>query len=169
MRERWATRDMDVNRNGNTVRHLRRAATAVLVLMLTAACGGAILGGGGDLDLLEGDWILVEGHGPDGEVPVIEGHNISLSIASDGTWGGTAACNAYGAAVEVSGGGLEIDELFQTEMACEAEGVMDAEQRFLAAFAQIDGFSVDGDMLTLHNEDDTELAFERRARTPDAE
>lgn len=158
---------MDVTRNGNTVRHLRRAATAVLVLMLTAACGGAILGGGGDLDLLEGDWILVEGHGPDGEIAIIERHPISLSIATDGTWGGTAACNAYGAAVEVSGNGLEIDELFQTEMACEAEGVMDAEQRFLAAFGTIDTFSVERDTLTLSGENGTELAFERRGRTPD--
>lgn len=157
---------MDVTRIGDTVRHLRRAAMAVLVLLFTTGCGGAFLGGGGDLDLLEGDWVLVEGHGPDGEVGIVERHPISLSIAADGTWGGTAACNAYGAAVDVSGDGLEIDELFQTEMACEAEGVMDAEQRFLSAFAAADTFSVERETLTLSGENGTELTFERRATTP---
>lgn len=158
---------MDATRGGDTVRHLRHAAAALLVLMLTAACGGPILAGGGDLDAIEADWVLVEGHGPDGDIPILEGHGISLSIAGDGTWGGTAACNAYGAAVQVSGDTLEIEELFQTEMACEGEGVMDAEQRYLLTFALIDGFSVEGDRLTLHGEDGAELAFERRARTPD--
>lgn len=145
----------------STVRHLILTATMLFAVALATACGDTAPATGEPPERLDGDWRLVEGHGPDGEIPIVEGHDITLSI-DDGDWGGTAACNTYGATVEAASGSLRITELLQTEMACGEEGVMESEQAYLAALGRVSGFTVTEDELTLHGTD-VGLSFQRRS------
>ena len=161
--------ERDVPLDMNTVRHLTLAAATLVALTLATACGDVVPGTGDPPDELTGDWLLIDGHGPEGPIPIVEGNDITLSIDEDAErWSGTAACNSYDATtVEVTGDALRITELLQTEMACPGEGVMESEQAYLTAFGQVTGFTVDGDELTLHG-DDVRLAFERRPPEPEA-
>ena len=145
----------------STVRHLILTAATLLALALATACGEAAPVTGEPPEELDGDWRLVEGHGPDGQIPIVEGHDITLSI-EDGDWGGTAACNSYSATVETDSGSLRVTELLQTEMACPGTGVMESEQAYLAAFDRVSGFTVTEDELTLHGTD-VGLGFQRRS------
>lgn len=128
---------------------------AVLLLVGTlVACGGDDLSAS-----LAGAWQLMEGTGPDGEVELIDEHPITLEIAGQ-DWSGTAACNTYGATAEVDGDALELTELFWTEMACPADGVMESEAAYLAALQQAERIEVDDTELVLTGEG-TELTFTR--------
>jgi heat shock protein HslJ len=134
----------------------RPTAIAAALLVTTAACGGGP-GTAADTDDPGGDWVLVEGtHGGE-PVPIVDGYDITLSV-DDEQWGGTAACNSYGATGTVDGDRLELDELHATEMACEEEGVMDSESAYLAAVAQVDRYRRDGGVLTLVG-DGVELTY----------
>jgi heat shock protein HslJ len=146
---------------------MRSTAPALLVLAAAlAACGGP----GGPAAQApaapEGDWILAEGTGPDGAVPIVDGSPITLMI-DDGDWGGTAACNSYGGTVTVDGSSVAVSELYQTEMACLDDRVMESERRYLDALAQVDRFERDGDRLVLRGEDVT-LTFAQAEPVPDA-
>ena len=89
-----------------------------------------------------GTWQLVEGVGPEGEVPLVDGYPVTLEVNGE-EWRGTAACNTYGATVETRGDEVEITELFATEMACPEEGVMASEAAYLAALRDVDELEVD--------------------------
>jgi heat shock protein HslJ len=133
----------------------RRAAIAAAVL-LTTACGGGP-GGAADTDGPVGDWVLEEGTHDGEPVPIVDGHDITLSI-DDEQWGGTAACNSYGATGAVDGDRLELDDLHATEMACEEEGVMDSESAYLTALAEVERYRWEGELLTLLG-DGVELTY----------
>lgn len=135
-------------------------ALAAAVLLL-AACGGDA---SPTAERPDGDWLLVEGTGPDGEIPIIESHPITLSI-EDNEIGGTAACNSYGGTAVVDREQLTVRELMQTEMACEGAGVMDAEAAYLDALLTVHSHVRDGDHLELLAED-TRLVFEPRDVEP---
>ena len=145
----------------NNLRHLILTTATLFALALATACGEAAPLSGEPPEQLDGDWQLVEGHGPDGQIPIVEGHDITLSIDDD-DWGGRAACNSYGATVEVASGSVHITELHRTEMACVEDGVMESEQAYLAAFERVSGFTVTEDELTLHGTD-VGLGFQRRS------
>ncbi len=136
----------------------RAAIAALAATLLLAGCGG-----NGTPTVQQpptGSWVLVEGEGPDGEVPLVEDAPITLDV-EDGELGGTAACNSYGGSVEVDGQQLRIAELIQTEMACPGEGVMDSEAAYLDALRAVDTHHRDGERLELTGED-VRLVFEPR-------
>jgi heat shock protein HslJ len=139
-------------------------ATALTVALVLAACGGPAGVGDAPEDLrtdLVGSWQLAEGHGPEGSVPLVDDHPITLVFAADDdTLGGTAACNSYGGEFELVGDRLTISMLLATEMACMNDGVMESEQAYLATLPKVETVSVDGDRLVLAG-DDVELRFER--------
>lgn len=140
-----------------------RAATALLAAaaLLLGACGGD---GEPAAQPPDGDWLLVEGTGPEGEIPIVEDHPITLSIEGEEI-GGTAACNSYGGQAVVSGDQLTLREIVQTEMACPGEGVMDAEAAYLDALLSVHTHERDGERLELLGED-TRLVFEPRGSEP---
>ena len=148
--------------------HRRLPATAALLAALfLAGCGGTDLGTAPDGTAdLEGDYTLVEGRGPDGEVPLVEDSPVTLSIEGE-DWGGTAACNHYGGTVTVAGNDLTVHGVFQTEMACLDDRVMESERRYLDAFRQVERYERDGDRLVLRGED-VELVFAEVPPEPDA-
>ncbi|MFA9432073.1 META domain-containing protein [Egicoccus sp. AB-alg2] len=130
-----------------------------------AGLGAACQPGDGAADRLDGTWQLRSGAGPRGEVVMNDTVDVLLTI--DGTdWTGSV-CNRYVARdVEVDGTALAIGDVARTEMACLDRDVMDAEDAYLAAFAEVTGFRVDEETLTLRN-DEVELVY-RRAEAREA-
>jgi len=104
-----------------------------------------------------GDWILVSG------VQVVDGYPISLTI-NELEFGGRAACNQYGGTILIGDDVWELSEMFMTEMACEP-AVMDAEQAYLSAMNEVDGWYVTDGALTLTGPD-PELVFEPAPEVP---
>lgn len=138
--------------------------TTALALLL-AACGGQGAGGGEAVPSPDGDWVLVEGTGPDGPIPIVDDQPPTLTI--DGSdWGGTI-CNHYGSTVELDGQQLAIGDVARTEMACLDETVMASEDAYLTAYVAADRFTVDAGELTLAG-DGVELRYATVAPEPDA-
>lgn len=136
-------------------------------LVVLAGCGadgttGLAGEGPGDDTALEGtEWVLVEG------VPIVEGHPITLGF-EDGRIGGTAACNSYGGAVEVTEDTITIGEIVATEIGCPAPGVHDSESAYFQALHAVERHEHTEDELVLTGAE-TELRFDAAAVVEDAE
>lgn len=143
-------------------------STLAFAVLLPAGCGEPGGGAaGGPAAELAGGWELVEGTGPDGAIPLLDGHPITFTVEGDGEQvGGTAACNSYGATIERDGDRLAVTELPATQMACSPRAVMDAEQAYLTALARVDAATIEGDRLTLTG-DGVALTFARLPETVD--
>jgi heat shock protein HslJ len=132
-------------------------AMLTVISALLVGCGEAgpaVDAPGGELG---GGWVLLEGEGPRGEVPVLDGAPVTLEI--DGTdWAGTAACNHYGATVEIDGGRVEVTQMIQTEMACEPD-VMVSEEAYPASPAEVTAYERTGERLVLSG-DGVRLVFD---------
>lgn len=114
-----------------------------------------------------GTWRLMDGGGPEGEVRVVDGYRITLTV-SGGEVGGTSACNTYGGPLDSDDDSFDVKGgLSMTEMGCNPK-VMEAEASYLAALGDVDTASRDGDTLTLTGPD-TELLFEFQPPVPVAE
>jgi heat shock protein HslJ len=140
------------------MRTTRAGVASMAAVLLLAGCGGD--GSPTSERAITGSWALVEGQGPDGEVPLVDDAPVTLDV-EDGEVGGTAACNSYGGSLEIEGEHLRIHELFQTEMACEPLEIMESEAAYLRALQAVDAHGRDGDRLELTG-DDTRLVFEPR-------
>jgi heat shock protein HslJ len=137
-----------------------RITSALLVLLAAAGCGGAAGGGEEPPSAAPaGSWELVSGTGPDGDIPILGSHPITLTFEDDGRVGGTAACNSYGAQARIEGDRFEVDALAQTEMACEPPAVMEAEAAYLSALQRADTIGHDGARLVLAGPE-VELTYE---------
>lgn len=112
-------------------------------------------------EVLLGEWQLLRGSGPQGEILVPDGHPVTLTIAEHG-WSGTAACNRYHGTVEVDGAQLAVHPVAVTAMACLDDAVMAAEAAYLAAFTTVDRWSLDDDLLQLRGPG-AQLVFASRA------
>lgn len=143
---------------------LTTIALGALLVFGLAACGVA---NGSTASSPDGSWVLIGGTGPDGEVPILDSHPITLQVDGD-EWGGTAACNSYGGTVEVDGGNVRVIELWQTEMACEPAEVMESESAYLRALRDVDTVSDDEDGLTLLGPEGTRLVYEPAQGDTDA-
>jgi len=143
------------------------AAAAASALLLTACGTSGASGGDGARtgDGLDGTYVLEGGTGPSGQVPLVATAPVTLQIEG-ASWGGTSACNNYGAEVEVDGDRVTLGSLAVTEMACVDAEVMASEQAYLAALQAVDEVSSEGDRLVLTGPD-TELTFSRQGAEPD--
>ncbi|MGI9623005.1 MAG: META domain-containing protein [Acidimicrobiales bacterium] len=111
-------------------------------------------------------WLLLEGVGADGEVPLVPGWPITLTFESD-RLGGTAACNGYGGTYTVDGNSLNINELSYTEMGCEP-AVMVSEAAYLSVLGQVTELRLDDNWLVLSGPGG-QLVFGRDSAAPIAE
>jgi heat shock protein HslJ len=149
-------------------RHLAVLVGVVVGITACAAGSGDPAVDGPDGPLY-GAWTLTSGAGPDGEVPVDDGVEVTLSIDLE-EWSGTV-CNTYGAEVDVTEeGGVSVrgDGIRRTEMACLEPQVMEAEVAYLDALPLVTAWRVEDGVLTLDG-DDVTLVFDRVPATPDAE
>ncbi len=114
-----------------------------------------------------GEWRLISATVDGAAVVLIATYPVTLRV-TDGQVGGTAACNSYGGPIAVVAGVVTIGpDLFQTEMYCLDETVMDLEAAYMAALARIDAVAFDGGDLVLTGPD-VELRFAAIPPTPDA-
>ncbi len=144
------------------------AMTAGAAALLLGACGGTATLGGGEqaLDALAGQWRLVDGDGPDGDIPTIEGHDVLLDISPE-RWGGRAHCNSYSGTVEIDGDTLGVRDVAVTEMACLDQRAMAAEAAYIAAFLAVTAYDRADETLELTGEG-VRLAYERVPPVEDA-
>lgn len=135
----------------------------ILIATLAAGCGtrtgNTTTNPGPDADGLLGvEWKLVEMVG----AAPLEGSTTTLTL-ENGEIGGSAGCNSYGGKYMLQGRKLSFEEVFSTEMACEAPaGIMEQEVNFLQTLSQTASFAVDGSRLELRNmAGEVSLIFER--------
>jgi heat shock protein HslJ len=125
-------------------------------LVLAALVFAATPAFGQDDDGLAGtSWELVslDGAAPVGDTPV------TLIFSEDGSAGGSAGCNTYGASYTLEGDALTFSQAFSTMMACMQEGVMEQETGFLGALSMVTGYTLADGQLTLTTGDGMELVF----------
>jgi len=139
---------------------MRWPTTLLLVLAATLTACGAGQGGpsdagasGGDV---VGDWVLTGGSIDGEDAPVLPDHRITMTITGSQI-SGSAACNGYGGEITRSADGLHLENLAQTDMACEAPA-MTAEAAYMAALVRVREIVRDGDELVARG-DEVELRF----------
>ncbi len=149
---------------------MRRSILPTLALtVLLAACGGDQAGPsdpGPSSGPVVGDWVLTGGSIDGADAPVFPDHRITMTI-NGRTVGGSAACNSYGGEIAMGADGLRLDNLMQTEMACE-EPAMTAEATYMAALGRIREIFRDGEELVARGEG-VELRFAVLPPPPTAE
>lgn len=122
-------------------------------------------------DVVDTEWVLeavVEmreidpGFWDTRQTRLVEG--TELTIIFDDHISGSAGCNSYGAEAKFGDGSITIDaeKFFWQQVLCEAEGVMEQEERYLDLLAGVTKFGVFGDGLYLLTEDDVFLVFRVR-------
>ena len=98
---------------------------------------------------LTGSWILTSGH-LDGEpLELVDGWDVTLTIADDQV-SGRAACNGYGGTLATDdrlgdGGPFRVTDLSWTEIGCEPD-VMLVEQQYLTALQAVDSYELAGSL-----------------------
>jgi heat shock protein HslJ len=126
-------------------RQLRSRRVVALTVIALSAMALSGCGSGTDDDPTGRTWQLTELDGSS----LVEGTVIDLTI-SDGTASGSAGCNTYTGEVTVSDDGTMTlgSEIASTMMACD-QPIMDQEQRYLDALAQVTGYEMAPDELLL--------------------
>jgi len=138
---------------------------AVAVLTVTA-CGEEGPGASVRHDW-DGAWVLTSGTHGDDPLTLVASHPVTLVLAGDEV-GGIAACNHYGGTVTHSDDAIAFSAMSMTEMACSPESAMTLEAAFIAALADVDTATLDGDALVLSGEATT-LTFEFQPPPPTAD
>lgn len=140
--------------------------TALLTLSL-AACGEEAPAGAGP-DLAGTSWILTGGTVDGTPLAPIATAPVTLRFGTDGTAGGTAACNSYGGDHTAGAGTIAFPSGFAvTEMACMDNGVMALESAYLAGLIRTDSYLATDTSLTLTGTG-VELRFSAVPPEPDA-
>jgi heat shock protein HslJ len=138
----------------------------LLIAIAISACGSETLRPQADATgsvSHGGVWKLQSGTGPLGEVPLVEGWDISIKMAK-GRAEGRAACNAYGGRVTISGSSIKARRFFINQMGC-SPVVSRSEQPYMAALLEVDTIARNGETLTLSGPE-VELIFREVARSP---
>ena len=123
-----------------------------ILIFALAACGPT---GSSLADLKSGSWLLTS---LDGSAPVT-GSSITLNFDKD-SLGGSAGCNSYGGEYKLRGEKLSLNNVYSTEMYCEAAGLMDQEAYYLELLSKVESVSITGDTLTLTTSSGETLEFE---------
>lgn len=143
-----------------------RLSLAMLAVVL-AACGSQSPSPTNDAPPdVDGSWVLTSGRGPAGVVPLVDAHQVTLTI--EGTQvGGVAACNHYGARFTIRGGRLAVEELSSTAIGCDAP-IAASEAAYLEALQVVSRAEREGETLILSGPD-VELRFAALAEPPTAD
>lgn len=140
-----------------------RLVAALTAGLLLAACDLVPPADGGDLD---GEWTLVDGTHDGEPLPIIDDAPITLTVEGTGVRG-RAACNIYSGAATIDADRIGFGSMAVTEMGCDP-AITDAEAAYLAALADVEHWSREGEALTLSGAA-VELRYELIPPTPDAD
>lgn len=110
-------------------------------------------------ELAVGQWELVSGSGPEGDVQPLDGDPITLSIEADGAFSGTSGCNNIMGTMAITDGAVSMGPIGQTLMACE-DDAMKVELAYTQALDSVSAGSASEDELVLRG-DKTELSYKR--------
>ncbi len=106
-------------------------------------------------------WRLVSYTNETGTHNALEQTDVTLNFdAEKNQFGGIAGCNQYGGEYNLNGSALTTGSIYQTEMYCNDEAVMQQERDYLEALQAAEQFEIDGDTLTVTGGGWT-LEFER--------
>ncbi len=95
-------------------------------------------------------WRLVSYTGETGAHTALEQTDVTLNFdAGKNQFGGVAGCNQYGGEYTIKGSALTTGSIYQTEMYCNDEAVMQQERDYLEALQDAEQFEIDGDTLTI--------------------
>ena len=149
---------------------MRWPTIVLLALAATLAACGANQGEpsdpGASGGAVVGDWVLTGGSIDGNDAPVLPDHRITMTITGSRI-GGSAACNTYGGEITRGADGLHLENLAQTEMACE-DPAMAAEAAYTAALVRVRELVRDGDDLVARG-DGVELRFAALSPPPTAD
>lgn len=142
-----------------------------LLVLMVAACGQTAVTDDDDdqngaAGTVAGSYTLVEGAGPDGPLPLLESHRVTLVIEGDEVMG-TAACNSYGGQVTVDPPTFALSELAVTEMACEPPETLVLQRAYLDALQLANTIESDEDGIRLSGPG-VSLTFEAQPPVPTA-
>jgi heat shock protein HslJ len=99
------------------------------------------------------DWSLTSFVDGDTVSSVLNGSTVSIFFAEDGAVNGSAGCNDYFGSYEADGNNLTIGALGATRKLCnEPAGIMEQETRYLSLLDAARGFEIDGNSLTLFDD-----------------
>lgn len=155
----------------------RRASVRPLIvfMVLLAACGGggaaasspAAASPAASSPPVAGAWLLVGWETSSGAIELPADWPITIRV--DASSLGGQVCNEYGARIVLHGAGLQVAELFSTEMACgEPAGIMELEAAYLEALATASAITVDDRELVIATEG-AELRYEPLPTPPTSE
>jgi heat shock protein HslJ len=104
---------------------------------------------------LTGPTWLVTGvnNGRGGVASVVEGTRLDATFGDDGIVSGSTGCNSYRGLYTVSALAIAFGSLISTRQACPSDAATDQERAFLAALAASTRYELQGDRLTLRNDD----------------
>lgn len=105
---------------------------------------------------LLGDWKLESGRGPEGDIPIVEGWDITLQI-TDGRIGGRSGCNSYGGRAVIEGASFDVGGFGGTLIGCEGEVAL-SEERYTDAIQRASSIRRTGETLQITG-DEVELVF----------
>lgn len=98
-------------------------------------------------------WVLTKLNGK----PPVAGTGISAQFSADGKVMGSAGCNRYNGTFIISGENITFSSpMASTMMMCE-QAIMDQENAYLQALAEVKTFSLAGNLLTFRGEDGATL------------
>jgi heat shock protein HslJ len=136
----------------------------VLLASVLAACGDPGSADAGEA--LDGAWQLHSGTVDGAAIPLLEDHRVTATITGDEI-GGRAACNSYGAALQLDGESIAFENMGWTEMLCEPQA-METEQVFMRALQRVTTAERSGPTLLLGGPG-VELEFTLLAPVPTAD
>jgi heat shock protein HslJ len=84
------------------------------------------------------------------------GLTVTMDFTAD-TFGGFGFCNNYGGNYQVRGDTLTLTQTMMTMMACLGENRDQLEQQHMAALAKVVTYQIDGDTLTLFDQQNVSL------------
>lgn len=110
-------------------------------------------------------WVVTGyNNGKQAVVSVLNGTQLTLEMGEDGKLSGSAGCNRFTGAYEVTGSALKVGQLGVTRMFCgEPAGRMEQETAFLAALQGATNYRMEGGKLELRNADSALLVSLQKA------
>jgi len=132
---------------------IRFLSVTLIFVFILAACGKT---GGSAADLKSNSWLLTSLNG----TPVVSGSTVTLTFDKK-SLGGSGGCNSYGGDYTLRGTKLSMENIYSTEMYCEASGMMDQEAQYFELLSKAESFSISGDVLTLSTSSGDTLVFEK--------
>jgi len=153
---------------------LAAAAVVLAACLLAAGCTGQAPGGQDNTTVpetvLDGTaWDLLSYEQNGSMKDALEGTTVTLVFGGNATLSGSAGCNLYSASYTVNGPAIAVGLVVSTLMYCDEPGVMEQESAYLGLLGAVKSFSIEGEKLTLMDENGTVVLVFAKTVRPEPE